>query len=190
MGKFIFPRMFSPAEKVSLAPLSGGMSSKHAGCMWRKFRLVPSNKKTPSLITTSQHIHTLYSHRSFCSLSPLTLNCDTPSMNSTQQEILVLKTYSESTSQSRSSSSRQQQRQPHHPPLKSTSPLPSVSKMSMTLCTSGFCCSSGRDMNSSTLREPELSRSSFLNLLPSRLISSASTEERVRDLIIYWCHNQ
>lgn len=61
-------------------------------------------------------------------------------------------------------------------PLKSTSPFPSVSNMSMTLCTSGFCCSSGRDMNSSTLREPELSRSSFLNRFPSLLISSASTE--------------
>lgn len=60
-------------------------------------------------------------------------------------------------------------------PLKSTSPLPSVSKMSMTRWTSGFCWSSGNDMNSSTLRDPELSRSSFLNLLPSLLISSAST---------------
>lgn len=68
-------------------------------------------------------------------------------------------------------------------PLKSTSPFPSVSKMSMTLCTSGFCCSSGSDMNSSTLSEPELSRSSFLNLFPSLLISSASTatEHRGRD---------
>ena len=58
----------------------------------------------------------------------------------------------------------------------------------MTLCTNGFCCSSGRDMNSSTLKLPLLSRSSFLNLrktrsyffqrfshrLPRRLISSAS----------------
>lgn len=60
-------------------------------------------------------------------------------------------------------------------PLKSTSPLPSVSNISMTLCTSGFCCNSGKDMNSSTLRDPELSRSSFLNLFPSLLISSAST---------------
>lgn len=63
-------------------------------------------------------------------------------------------------------------------PLKSTSPFPSVSKMSMTRCTSGFCCSSGRDMNSSTLSEPELSRSSFLNRFPSLLISSASTRRR------------
>ena len=60
-------------------------------------------------------------------------------------------------------------------PLKSTSPLPSLSNTSMTLCTSGFCWSSGSDINSSTLREPELSKSSFLNLLPKRLISSAST---------------
>lgn len=66
-------------------------------------------------------------------------------------------------------------------PLKSTSPLPSVSNMSMTRCTSGFCWSSGRDMNSSTLREPELSRSSFLNLFPSRLISSASTGKGSRE---------
>ncbi len=63
----------------------------------------------------------------------------------------------------------------HASPLKSTSPLPSVSNISMTLCTRGFCCSSGKDMNSSTLRDPELSRSSFLNLFPSLLISSAST---------------
>lgn len=63
-------------------------------------------------------------------------------------------------------------------PLKSTSPLPSVSNMSMTRWTSGFCWSSGNDMNSSTLRDPELSRSSFLNRLPSLLISSASTEQR------------
>ena len=34
----------------------------------------------------------------------------------------------------------------------------------ITLCTSGFCWSSGNDMNSSTLKLPELSRSSFLNL--------------------------
>lgn len=61
-------------------------------------------------------------------------------------------------------------------PLKSTSPFPSVSNISMTRCTSGFCCNSGRDINSSTLREPELSRSSFLNRFPSLLISSASTE--------------
>lgn len=65
-------------------------------------------------------------------------------------------------------------------PLKSTSPFPSVSNMSITLCTSGFCCSSGSDMNSSTLSEPELSRSSFLNLFPSLLISSASTGQRQR----------
>ena len=46
--------------------------------------------------------------------------------------------------------------------------------MSMTLCTSGFCCSSGSVINSSTDSDPELSKSNFLNLLPSRLISSAS----------------
>ena len=63
-------------------------------------------------------------------------------------------------------------------PLKSTSPLPSVSKMSITLWTRGFWCSSGRDMNSSILRAPELSRSSFLNLFPNRLISSMSTERK------------
>lgn len=68
-----------------------------------------------------------------------------------------------------------------HIPLKSTSPFPSVSNMSMTLCTSGFCWSSGSDMNSSTLREPELSRSSFLNLFPSLLISSASTGQRQKE---------
>lgn len=60
-------------------------------------------------------------------------------------------------------------------PLKSTSPLPSVSKMSMTRCTRGFCCSSGNDMNSSTLSDPDLSRSSFLNRFPSLFISSIST---------------
>lgn len=60
-------------------------------------------------------------------------------------------------------------------PLKSTSPLPSSSNMSMTLCTSGFCWSSGSDRNSSKLRAPELSRSSLRNRLPRRLISSAST---------------
>lgn len=60
-------------------------------------------------------------------------------------------------------------------PLKSTSPFPSESKISMTLWTSGFCCSSGSDMNSSTERAPELSRSSFRNRFPSLLISSAST---------------
>lgn len=53
--------------------------------------------------------------------------------------------------------------------------------MSITRCTRGFCWSSGKDMNSSTLREPELSRSSFLNLFPSRLISSASTERKHRE---------
>lgn len=56
-----------------------------------------------------------------------------------------------------------------------TSPLPSASNMSMTLCTSGFCCSSGSDMNSSMESAPELSRSSLRNRLPSRRISSAST---------------
>lgn len=66
-------------------------------------------------------------------------------------------------------------------PLKSTSPFPSVSNMSMTRCTRGFCWSSGRDMNSSTLSEPELSRSSFLNLFPNLLISSASTEMKQRE---------
>lgn len=34
----------------------------------------------------------------------------------------------------------------------------------ITLCTKGFCWSSGSDMNSSTDKDPELSRSSFLNL--------------------------
>ena len=34
----------------------------------------------------------------------------------------------------------------------------------MTRCTKGFCWSSGKDMNSSTDREPELSKSNFLNL--------------------------
>ena len=61
-------------------------------------------------------------------------------------------------------------------PLKSTSPLPSVSNMSITLWTKGFCCNSGKDINSSILKEPELSKSSFLNRLPSLLISSTSTE--------------
>lgn len=56
-----------------------------------------------------------------------------------------------------------------------TSPFPSASKMSMTRCTSGFCCSSGRDMNSSMDSAPELSKSNLRNLLPSRRISSAST---------------
>ena len=60
-------------------------------------------------------------------------------------------------------------------PLKSTSPLPSVSKISMTRCTSGFCCSSGSDINSSTLSEPDPSKSNFLNRFPSLFISSAST---------------
>lgn len=64
-------------------------------------------------------------------------------------------------------------------PLKSTSPFPSVSKMSMTRWTRGFCCSSGRDMNSSMDSEPELSRSSFLNRFPRRLISSASNVEHI-----------
>ena len=36
------------------------------------------------------------------------------------------------------------------------------------------CCNSGNDINSSTDSDPELSRSSFLNRFPSRLISSAS----------------
>ena len=58
--------------------------------------------------------------------------------------------------------------------LKSTSPLPSSSKRSITRWTRGFCCNSGKDMNSSTDSDPELSRSSFLNRFPSRLISSAS----------------
>lgn len=64
-------------------------------------------------------------------------------------------------------------------PLKSISLLPSVSKTSITLCTSGFCCSSGSDMNSSTDNEPEWSVSSFRNLFPNRLISSASTKKKV-----------
>ena len=44
----------------------------------------------------------------------------------------------------------------------------------MTLLTSGFCCSSGKDMNSSIESEPEPSRSNFLNRFPSLLISSES----------------
>ena len=44
----------------------------------------------------------------------------------------------------------------------------------MTRCTSGFCCSSGSVMNSSTESDPELSMSNFLNRLPNLLISSAS----------------
>ena len=36
------------------------------------------------------------------------------------------------------------------------------------------CCNSGNDINSSTDSDPELSRSSFLNRFPNRLISSAS----------------
>ena len=66
-------------------------------------------------------------------------------------------------------------------PLKSTSPFPSVSNISITRCTKGFCCNSGRDMNSSTLKEPELSKSSFLNLFPSLLISSASTKSKQKE---------
>jgi len=62
-----------------------------------------------------------------------------------------------------------------HSPLKSTSPLPSVSNISITRWTRGFCWSSGSDMNSSTLSDPDLSRSSFLNRLPSLFISSIST---------------
>lgn len=58
-----------------------------------------------------------------------------------------------------------------------------MSKISITRCTSGFCCNSGRDINSSTLSEPELSKSSFLKRFPSRLISSAST--RKVKLVIY-----
>lgn len=79
--------------------------------------------------------------RSFDNLSPFTLNCDTPWMNS----------------------------------LKSTSPLPSASNISITRCTRGFCCSSGSDINSSTLSAPELSKSSLRKRLPNRRISSAST---------------
>ena len=40
----------------------------------------------------------------------------------------------------------------------------------ITLWTRGFCCNSGRDMNSSTDKEPELSRSSFLNLNNKRSV--------------------
>lgn len=63
-------------------------------------------------------------------------------------------------------------------PLKSTSPFLSSSNISITRCTSGFCCSSGSIINSSVLIEPELSKSNFLNRLPNLLISSASTEKR------------
>lgn len=59
--------------------------------------------------------------------------------------------------------------------LKSTSPLPSASNMSITRCTNGFCCNSGKDINSSMLRAPLLSRSNFRNLFPNLLISSTST---------------
>jgi hypothetical protein len=82
-----------------------------------------------------------YLHFSFASLSPRTLNCDIPSINS----------------------------------LKSTSPFPSVSKRSMTRCTSGFCCRSCICINSSLLNAPEPSMSSFLKRLPSLFISSVST---------------
>lgn len=69
-------------------------------------------------------------------------------------------------------------------PLKSTSPLPSASKISITRWTNGFCCNSGSDMNSSILRAPELSKSNFLNLFPSRRISSASTKIQIGLIII------
>lgn len=59
--------------------------------------------------------------------------------------------------------------------MKSISPLPSVSKISITRCTSGFCCNSGIDINSCTLNEPLPSISNFLKRLPNRRISSAST---------------
>lgn len=59
--------------------------------------------------------------------------------------------------------------------LKSIWPFPSSSIISITLLTSGFCCSSGMDMNSSTESSPSLFKSSFLKYLLSRLISSLST---------------
>lgn len=59
--------------------------------------------------------------------------------------------------------------------MKSTSPLQSVSNISITRWTSGFCCSSGSDMNSSTDNAPLPSKSNFLNLRASLRISSAST---------------
>lgn len=73
-------------------------------------------------------------------------------------------------------------------PLKSTSPFPSWSNMSITRWTRGFCWSSGRDMNSSMLREPELSKSSFRKRFPNLLISSASTamwNHQMNDLLCY-----
>ena len=50
-----------------------------------------------------------------------------------------------------------------------------MSKISITRCTSGFCCNSGIDINSCTLKEPLPSISNFLKRLPNRRISSAST---------------
>lgn len=70
-------------------------------------------------------------------------------------------------------------------PLKSTSPFPSASNISITRWTSGFCCNSGSDINSSILKDPELSRSSFRKRFPSLRISSAST---VKQKHIY-CEN-
>lgn len=69
-------------------------------------------------------------------------------------------------------------------PLKSTSPLRSVSNISITRCTRGFCCNSGNDINSSILKEPELSRSNLRNLLPNRFISSPSTKEKFKEKFI------
>ena len=47
--------------------------------------------------------------------------------------------------------------------------VPNLTNPPITLCTSGFCCNSGNDMNSSTLSDPELSKSSFLNLKKLKL---------------------
>lgn len=63
-------------------------------------------------------------------------------------------------------------------PWKSTSPFLSVSRISMTLRTSGFCCSSGMLRNSSAERDPFWFKSSRLKLLLSLRISSASTVQR------------
>ena len=67
----------------------------------------------------------------------------------------------------------------HYRPSKSTSPLPSVSKISITLCISGFSASSGMDLTSAILKDPEWSWSNLRNLFPRRFISSVSTGKHV-----------
>ena len=76
-------------------------------------------------------------------------------------------------------------------PWKSTSPFRSVSKISMTLRTRGFCWSSGMLKNSSTEREPFLLRSNLLKLWLNRRISSASTVQQEKRQegevsLLYW----